>query len=133
MKYLLDTDICIYLINKRPPSVIRKLTELDNNLVALSTVTLFELKFGVENSQYFEKSNLALNEFCSSIPNILSFNGVAANYAAKIRSKLKKKGTPIGPYDIQIAGIALSQNLILVTNNQKEFNRVDGLTIENWL
>lgn len=113
--------------------MIRKLTELDTNLVALSTVTLFELKFGVEYSQHFEKSNLALCEFCSSIPNIISFDGVAANYAAKIRSTLKRKGTPIGSYDLQIAGIALSQNLILVTNNQKEFVRVDGLKIENWV
>jgi len=133
MKYLLDTDICIYLIKKQPPSVIKKLIEIDNNQVALSTVTLFELKFGVENSQYFERSNLALNEFCSSIPNIISFDGVAANYAAKIRYQLKEKGTPIGPYDVQIAAIAMSQNLILVTNNQKEFDRVDGLTIENWV
>lgn len=133
MHYLLDTDICIYLIKKKPISVIHKITQLDNRDIALSTVSLFELKFGVENSQQFEKSNLALNHFLASIPEILSFDVHAAECAAKIRSDMKNKGTPIGSYDLQIASIAISKELILVSNNVREFQRVEGLKLENWV
>jgi len=133
MRYLLDTDICIYLIKKKPASVINKLTRLENRDVALSTVSLFELQFGVENSQQFEKSKLALNQFVASIPSILTFNIQAAEQAAKIRSDMKNKGTPIGPYDLLIAAVALSNDLILVSNNVREFQRVEGLKLENWV
>ncbi len=133
MKYLLDTDICIYLIKKKPVSVINKLTQLANRDIALSTISLFELKFGVENSQYFEKSKLALNHFAASIPSILTFDLQAAGYAAKIRSDMKNKGTPIGPYDLLIAAIALSNDLVLVSNNVREFKRIEGLKLENWV
>jgi tRNA(fMet)-specific endonuclease VapC len=133
MKYLLDTDICIYLIKKKPSSVISKLSSLDNSEVALSTVSLFELKFGVEGSNQFQKSSSALNMFCASIPAILPFDSLAVNYAAKIRSDLKIKGTSIGPYDLLIAAIARSNDLILVSNNLREFNRVEGLRLESWV
>lgn len=132
MKYLLDTDICIYLIKKQPPSIIERFCKIDNKDIALSTVSLYELKFGVENSQYFEQSNNALNQFCSSFPNILPFDLQAAEQAAKIRFNLKKQGTPIGPYDVQIAAIALSNKLTLVSNNTREFERVAGLKLDNW-
>lgn len=131
--YLLDTDICIYLINKKPPSVIEKLMSLNSRDVALSSITLFELKFGVENSQYFEQSNSALNQFCASMSNILPFDQSAATAAAKIRFDLKMKGLPIGPYDLQIAAIALSNDLTLISNNIREFKRVNGLKLENWV
>ncbi len=133
MRYLLDTDICIYLIKHKPPSVTDKLTQIDNSEVALSTISLFELRFGVENSNQYQKSQSALNLFCSSFPTILSFDTSAATCAAKIRSALKRKGTPIGAYDLLIASIALSNDLILVSNNVREFQRVDGLKLENWV
>ncbi len=133
MKYLLDTDICIYLIKKKPASVINKLTQIDNQEVALSSVSLFELEFGVENSHQHEKSSQALKYFIASFPSILSFDRSAATHAAKIRSDLKRKGKPIGPYDLLIAGIALSNDLILVSNNIREFQRVDGLKLDNWV
>jgi len=133
VRYLLDTDICIYLIKQKPPSVTDKLTQIDNSEVALSTVSLFELKFGVENSNQYQKSQSALNLFCSSFPIILSFDTLAASYAAKIRSALKRQGKPIGAYDLLIASIALSNDLILVSNNVREFQRVEDLKLENWV
>ena len=132
MKYLLDTDICIYLIKKKPQSVIRRLIKLPNSEVGLSTISVFELQFGVENSQSKIKSQRALNHFLDPIQHILPIDRQAAEYAASIRADLKQKGTPIGPYDVLIAAVALSKNLILVSNNTKEFQRVDGLKLENW-
>jgi tRNA(fMet)-specific endonuclease VapC len=132
MKYLLDTDTCIYLIKKRPVSVIQKLSKVPNSKVALSVISVFELQYGVENSQYRERSQQALNHFLEPIQNILPVDQQVAGYAAKIRAKLKVKGAPIGPYDLLIAASALSQNLTLVSNNIREFKRIDGLKLENW-
>lgn len=133
MRFLLDTDICIYLIKKKPPSVIQKLSELANNDVAISSITLFELKYGVENSQYRQQSNKALNHFTASIPHLLPLDGAAAKVAAKIRADLKKRGLPIGPYDLLIAAIAIANNLTLISNNGREFKRIEGLKLENWV
>ena len=132
MKYLLDTDICIYLIKKRPPAVIEKLSKLPNSEVALSVISLFELQFGVENSRYRDQSQQALNHFLEPIRHILPVDQQVANYAARVRANLKAKGTPVGPYDILIAAAALSHDLTLVSNNVREFKRVDGLKLENW-
>lgn len=133
MQYLLDTDTCIYLIKNKPVSVIQRLTELPTTAVALSVVSLFELRFGVENSQHRKQSDKALNHFIESIQYILPMDERAASHAARIRADLKSKGTPIGPYDILIAAIALANNLTLVSNNIREFKRVDGLKLENWV
>lgn len=133
MKYLLDTDICIYLIKKRPDSVIQKLNELPNDAVALSTISVFELQFGVENSQHRHQSQRALDHFLEPIQHILSIDRSVAAFAAKVRADLNKKGTPIGPYDILIAAVALCHELILVSNNTKEFQRIEGLRTENWV
>jgi tRNA(fMet)-specific endonuclease VapC len=132
VKYLLDTDICIYLIKNKPPSVIQRLQEVANEDVAISTVTLFELQHGVENSQHREQASMALSHFVSSIHHILPVEEVAARYAATIRADLKRKGMPIGPYDVLIAAVALANDLILVSNNVREFERVNGLSLENW-
>lgn len=133
MRYLLDTDICIYLIKSKPPSVIQRLQEVANEEVALSTVTLFELQYGVENSQHREKASKALSHFISSMHHILPVDEVVASYAAKIRADLKRKGSLIGPYDVLIAAVALASNLILVSNNVREFERVSDLSLENWV
>lgn len=133
MKYLLDTDICIYLIKKKPSSVIQRLRRIPNSEVCLSTISVFELQFGVENSQSAERTQRALNQFLAPIQTILSVDEAAAAEAAKIRADLKKRGLPIGPYDLLIAAVALSQGLTLVTNNIREFKRVEGLSYESWV
>ena len=131
MKYLLDTDICIYIIKKKPEQVLKKLTKLASTDIAISTVTLSELIYGAEKSQHRQKNLEALTGFLVPI-DILSWDESAAKSTGEIRAALEKSGKVIGPYDLQIAGQALSLNLTLVTNNEKEFSRVKGLKIENW-
>lgn len=133
MKYLLDTDICIYLIKNKPLSVIQKLSALPNSEVAISVISVFELQFGVENSHYRKQSQQALNHFVGAIQNILVIDQTTANHAAKIRASLKAAGTPIDPYDVLIAAVALTHDLILVSNNTKEFARIAGLKLDNWV
>lgn len=132
MHYLLDTNICIYLIKKRPAEVLNqfKLHPLQN--VAISTITLFELEYGAQKSQQIKRTQKALAGFFLPLT-ILDIDRPAAVNAAIIRTKLEKKGTPIAPYDLLIAGLARSRKMTLVTNNTKEFERVDDLLIENWV
>jgi len=132
MHYLLDTNICIYLIKKRPPEALAQFQQHSPLDVAISTVTLFELEYGVEKSQYRQRSQDALTKFLAPL-NLLDLDRSAAGDAAVIRAELEKKGLPIGPYDLLIAGLARSQNMTLVTNNTKEFERIDGLRLENWV
>ena len=132
MKYMLNTNICVYVIKKKPESVIRKFLEKEPAELCISAITYAELMHGVEKSQAIEKNRLAMSLFLSPIT-ILEFNANAAEEYGKIRADLEKKGTPIGPMDMLIAGHAKADGLILVTNNTKEFNRVDGLQVENWV
>ncbi len=131
MHFLLDTNICIYLIKNRPPGVLEKFKQHQPSEVAISTITLFELEYGAEKSNWKQQSQKALKNFLSPL-DIVDLDRAAANEAAVIRAKLEKKGTPIGPYDILIAGLARSRSMTLVTNDIKEFSRVDGLLLENW-
>jgi tRNA(fMet)-specific endonuclease VapC len=132
MQYLLDTNICIYLIKKRPPEALVQFKRHSPQDVAISTVTLFELEYGVQKSQYFERSQDALARFLLPL-NLVDIDRFAAVDAAVIRAELEKKGMPIGPYDLLIAGLARSRNMTLVTNNTREFERIDGLRLENWV
>lgn len=132
MRYLLDTNICIYLIKKRPIEAIERFRKHSPKDTGISTITLFELEYGVEKSRYRQRSEDALAKFLLPL-NIIDIDRPSAIEAAAIRAKLEKKGMPIGPYDLLIAGLAKSQNLILVTNNIKEFQRIEGLEIENWV
>ena len=132
IRYLLDTNICIYLIKKRPKEVLAKFREHSPEEVAISTVTLFELQYGIEKSRFRERSRKALTKFLLPL-NILELDQTAAKEAAIIRSQLEMKGIPIGSYDLLIAGIARSHDLILVTNNMKEFGRIDNLKLDNWV
>ena len=132
MRYLLDTDICIYLIKNRPAVVLEQFKQHSPQDVAISTITLFELQYGVENSRYRERSEGALAKFLLPL-NIIDLDCPAALEAAIIRADLKKQGVPIGPYDLLIAGLARSRDMILVTNNTQEFNRISGLHVENWV
>lgn len=132
MRYLLDTNICIYLIKKKPLAVIEKFRTLTVGDVGISAVTLAELEYGVEKSLQREKNLLALEQFLIPL-DILSFDALAAEQYGRIRVHLEKQGTPIGPLDLMIAAHALSLNVVLVTNNISEFQRVATLKVENWV
>lgn len=132
MKYLLDTDICIYIIKKNPPSLAKKFQKLRPGDVAISSVTLAELQYGVAKSQYHEKNQAALNEFTLPLE-IVPFDEHAAILYGVLRNQLEKNGMPIGPLDLLIAAHAKSLEMTLVTNNVKEFSRVEKLVVENWV
>lgn len=131
MRYMLDTNICIYAIKHKPEKVFHKLQEVDPEDVCVSSVTYAELVHGVEKSAAVEKNRLALSMLLANIE-IKNFDTDAADCYGKIRADLEKKGTPIGPLDMMIAGHAQSLDLTIVTSNVKEFARVDNLKIENW-
>ncbi len=131
MKYMLDTNICIYAIKHKPNSVIERFLSHDPEEMSISAITYAELMHGVEKSMAVERNRIAMSLFLSPIT-ILEFDGRAAEEYGKIRAELEKKGTPIGPMDTLIASHAKSRGLIIVTNNTREFNRVVGLTVEDW-
>ncbi len=131
MKYLLDTNICIYIINKRPAAVLENIRSKHPNEISISSITIAELNYGAERSQNPHQNRIAILEFL--IPfNLLDFDQKAASYG-RIREELELKGTPIGPMDLLLASQATAYNLIFVTNNTKEFKRIDYLRLENWL
>ena len=131
MKYMLDTNICIYAIKHKPESVFQKLQEVEPEDVCISSITYAELVHGVEKSAAVEKNRLALSLLLANIE-ILDFDADAAGCYGKIRADLERKGTPIGSLDMMIAGHAQSLGYTVVTNNVKEFSRVNDLKIENW-
>ena len=129
--YLLDTNICIFLKNKKPLHVLDKLRGVVDLGVYISSITVAELQFGVYNSQNIEKNRISLTEFLAPFT-IIDFDDNDAEQFGKIRSKLKSEGQLIGPYDMLIAAQAISKKLILVTNNTGEFSRIDELKLEDW-
>ncbi|EQA60889.1 type II toxin-antitoxin system tRNA(fMet)-specific endonuclease VapC [Leptospira alexanderi] len=131
-QYLLDTNICIYIINQKPESVYKKFKKIKLENIFISSITEFELKYGVQKSLHFERNLKVLEEFLSYL-NILPFVSEDTNKAAKVRVELERVGKPIGPFDLLIASQALSNKLTLVTNNEKEFTRIKNIKIENWL
>ncbi len=132
MKYLLDTNICIYIIKQKPSIVLERLQKVKVNEIGISVITLAELEYGVAKSGFPERNKLALIQFLAPFE-ILPFSETAAAIYGRIRSDLEKKGQNIGPYDLLIGAQALSENLTLVTNNEREFRRIPGLMIENWV
>lgn len=132
MKYMLDTNICIYIIKKQPENVLKKFTLFDVGDICISSITLAELMYGVEKSHHHQKNRIALEEFISPLE-IMPFDDAAAYHYGHIRSYLEKKGIPIGPLDLIIAAHAHCLNSTLVTNNTKEFSRIPKLKIENWV
>lgn len=131
MMYMLDTYICIYMIKQKPRQVIEKLKSMNKADLCISSITYSELLYGAEKSSNIAKNLLALTMFLSNIE-ILPYDENASVDYGFIRSDLEKKGKPIGPLDMLIAAHAASLRMILVTNNEKEFERVKGLNIENW-
>ena len=131
MKYMLDTNICIFIIKHKPENVIRRLEEHDPGDICISSITYAELAHGVERSQSKEKNRIALTVFLSEIP-IVPFDDLAAQVYGVIKADLQKKGTPIGLLDTLIAAHAKSLNLTLVTNKTREFAEVEDLELEDW-
>jgi len=131
MKYLLDTNICIYIIKQKPPHVLQRFQAFTPGSIGVSTVTVAELQYGVRKSRYPTKNQAALEQFLSPLL-IANFNTEAAQVYGDIRAVLEASGMPIGALDTLIAAHALSLNVTLVTNNTREFSRVVGLRIENW-
>ena len=132
MRYMLDTNICIYVIKHKPETVFQKLQNINPEDVCISSVTYAELVHGVEKSAAVEKNRLALSMLLANME-ILDFDVDAADCYGKIRAALEKKGTPIGTLDMMIAAHAQSLGYTVVTNNVKEFSRVSALQIENWV
>lgn len=130
MKYLLDTNMCIYA-QKGNRSVLENVQKYYKDGLAISSITLAELEYGVQASSNPLKNSVALLKFLS-IVDILPFESGAAEEYGKICADLRKKGTPIGTMDMLIAAHAKSENLIVVTHNTREFIRVDGLQLEDW-
>jgi tRNA(fMet)-specific endonuclease VapC len=131
MTYMLDTNICIYIMKKKPEKVIQKFWDELNNGICISSSTLAELEYGMKHSSDPMKNELALLGFLAPI-SVLPFGAAAASEYGEIRNYLRSKGIPIGPMDMLIAAHAKSEEMILVTNNVREFERVPGLEIENW-
>lgn len=131
MNYMLDTNICIYAMKKKPEKVLRRLKEELDGGVCISSITLAELEYGMKHSSNPARNEQALIRFLAPL-SILPFGASAASAYGEIRAHLQSQGTPIGPLDMLIAGHAGAENLVLVTNNVREFARVPNLKIENW-
>lgn len=130
MTRLLDTDTCIGVLRQKP-GMVQRLSQLPPADVAVSMVTVYELFCGVEKAQAPAKERQKVERFISVIAE-LPLDRASAQTAAHIRAELERQGTPIGPYDLLIAGQALANGLTLVTNNTGEFQRVAGLKLESW-
>ena len=130
MKYLLDTNICIYA-QKRNPAILSHMKEAWQEGIAISAITLAELEYGVQHSASPERNAIALAKFLS-IVEILPFDSSAAIEYGEICSSLRKNGTPIGTMDMLIAAHGRSEKLTVVTHNTREFERVDGLDLVDW-
>ena len=132
MTVMLDTDICIYTIKRKPIGVLKRLEAYQPGMIFMSAITFAELINGAKKSQYVEE-NLRRLSALSELIEVLPFDKDAAMAYGDVRSDLEKRGLIIGGNDLFIAAHALSLNLTLVTNNQREFSRVNGLKIENWV
>ncbi len=132
VRYLLDTNICIYIAKRRPPEVLKHFEDLQTGEVAMSLITYGELIFGAEKSQSAQRALTTLSALVELIP-VLPMPEAAAIHYGNIRAQLEKTGTPIGANDLWIAAHAVAENTILVSNNLGEFERVPELTVENWV
>jgi len=131
LKYMLDTNIVIYTIKNRPSQVRERFKQHDGQM-CMSSVSFGELICGAERSMQTERNLADINGLIARL-DVASFDQHASEHFGQLRAELYQIGQPIGPYDMMIAGHARSMGLILVTNNMKEFERVPGLRIENWV
>jgi len=128
---MLDTNICIYVIKRRPIEILSVFNEHVGQL-SISSITLAELIHGAEKSEFVEKNLHRVEDFVSRLE-VLEYGEKAAAHYGDIRAVLERKGQTIGVNDLHIAGHSRSEGLILVTNNLKEFQRVEALRTENWI
>ncbi|MDP2005504.1 MAG: type II toxin-antitoxin system VapC family toxin [Rubrivivax sp.] len=131
MNYLLDTSICIYIINEQPAQVLQRLIQAGRESLAISSITVAELAFGVAKSTRAD-SRVKLENFLSKFP-ILDWGQDAAWVYGNVRKTLEAKGQRIGERDLLLACQALSLDITMVTNNTREFERIEGLKLENWV
>jgi tRNA(fMet)-specific endonuclease VapC len=131
LKYLLDTNIVIYVLKRRPIEVL-KIFNINASRMAVSSITLSELIYGAEKSANIDRNLEAIEEFISHLE-VLPYDAKASQHYGQIKASLEKRGEIIGENDIHIAAHAISQGLILVTNNLHEFKRVANLALENWI
>ena len=131
-RYLLDTNICIYVAREKPPEVAAKFAELQPGEAGISVVTWGELRFGAEKSRRRREVLAMLDEFASLVP-VMPMPRTAGDHYAGIRAGLESAGTPIGNNDLWIAAHALAAEITLITNTGREFRRVPGLRVENWV
>lgn len=127
--YLLDTNICIYYIKGRY-NLDKKFDAIDEDLLFISEITLAELKFGIENSASPDKNRAVLQDFLSGVQILPIFDSL--DIFAKEKARLRKSGTPVDDFDLFIGASAVANDMVLVTNNAKHFERIDGIVIENW-
>ena len=130
--YLLDTNICIYVMKNSYSALTKKIISHTPSDLCISSITIYELEYGAAKSNWGEKTRQNIQLFLSPF-NIIDFNSKDAASAGMIRRLLEKQGTPIGPYDVQIAGQAMARLLVLVTHNVNEFSRIPGLVVEDWV
>jgi len=131
VKILLDTDICIYAINRKRPEILSRVRDYRIGEVGISSITYAELRFGVENSARVEENLDRLERFLLPLE-VVPFDAEAGRHYGRIRSELKRLGCPIGSNDLLIAAHAFALDTTLVTNNVREFSRIDGLWMEQW-
>jgi tRNA(fMet)-specific endonuclease VapC len=131
VKILLDTDICIYAINRKRPEILSRVRDYRIGEVGISSITYAELRFGVENSARVEENLDRLERFLLPLE-VVPFDAEAGRHYGRIRSELKRLGCPIGSNDLLIAAHALALDTTLVTNNVREFSRIAGLRVEQW-
>ena len=131
-RYMLDTDMCSYIIKERPVSVLQRFQELNMESICISIVSYAELMYGVERSSSKRINHSVIRDFTRYL-DVISWDIGAADVYAVLRTDLEAKGTPIGAMDMMIAAHSKSLNTVLVTNNQKHFTKVKGLLIENWI
>jgi len=129
--YLLDTNICIYAIKQKHEKLLDLLREKSGEGLFISSLTVAELEFGVQNSRQVDRNRIALIKFLSYF-NILNFDGSDAIEYGKIKTELRKKGQIIGQIDLLLAAQTVNREMTLITNNLKEFLRVDALKVEDW-
>jgi tRNA(fMet)-specific endonuclease VapC len=131
-RFLLDTNICIYIRQRRPPGVLARFRRLQPGEAAISVITYGELLHGVEKSRFREQASRQLMELASLVP-VLALPAYAGQSYGAIRAALEAKGETIGNNDLWIAAHAKAAGLVLVTNNEQEFRRIPGLKIQNWV
>lgn len=130
--YLLDTNICIYAMKNSYPALSRKLFTIHPDEIFISSITVGELEYGCAKSKWGDRSRNVINLFVSAYT-VLPFEREDAALFGRLRAELAKAGTPIGPYDIQIAAHGLSRGLTVVTHNTDEFRRIPNLKLEDWV